>query len=358
MDASGGHSESAVAPTPGRRRRRWRGKSPRRKAPGTFAAIDLGTNNCRLLVARPAGRGFQVIDAFSRIIRLGEGLNRHGALGERAMERAVTALGVCAAKMRRHQVVRSRVVATEACRRADNQADFLERVRHETGLAIEVITAEEEASLAMASCAALLDPGVPYGLMFDIGGGSTELVWLAMEPDGQGRTVPVPRAVLSTPVGVVSLAERHGGGRRRAPRYDDMVADMLERLSAFPAREAVRDCLDRQELQMLGTSGTVTTLAGVHLALPRYDRRRVDGVSLELATVRELSRTIAEMTYDQRRRSPCIGPQRADLVVGGCAIVEAISRLWPVPTLRVADRGLREGILLGLMAAERPKATK
>jgi exopolyphosphatase/guanosine-5'-triphosphate,3'-diphosphate pyrophosphatase len=329
-------------------------------APEHFGAIDLGTNNCRLLVARPAPEGFRVVDSFSRVVRLGEGLGAADRLSEPAMARAVEALKVCAAKLRRNRVQRARAVATEACRRALNRPAFLDRVRRETGIALEVIDQEEEASLALYGCAPLLDPDVPNALVFDIGGGSTEVCWMAVEGrDGEGpfgwaeRLQPI--AWHSMPIGVASLTERHDARTPSAATYQAMVRESQAALAGFAARPEIARLFDRARtadgpaVQMLGTSGTVTTLAGVHQELPRYDRSRVDGCCLSFDTVRRVSDRIAAMSHRERVRHPCIGTDRADFVIAGCAILEAICRTWPVGSLRVADRGLREGILYHLM---------
>lgn len=311
-----------------------------------LAALDLGTNNCRLLVARPAADSFQVIDAFSRIVRLGERLSATGELGGSAMDRAVEALHVCAVKLRRRMVTHFRGVATEACRRAGNGAAFLARVARETGMKIEVIGPEEEARLALVGCAPLLDRAIPHAILFDIGGGSTEVVWLGCE-NGAWKMIDS----LSLGCGVVSFAERFGGDRISAGDYEAMVARIAALLAPFEARHGIAARVASGAVQMLGTSGTVTTLAGVRMQLPRYQRSLVDGAWLRFDDVIAASRELAEMDWAGRAAHPCIGPARADLVVAGCAILEAICRLWPVGALRVADRGLREGIILGLMSA-------
>lgn len=309
-----------------------------------LAALDLGTNNCRLLVARPDGTGFRVIDAFSRIVRLGQGLGRSGRLADDAVERTLEALAVCAAKMRRRGVTRFRAVATQACRSAGNGALFLERVAAETGLTLEIIGAEEEAALALAGCRPLFDPAIPGALVFDIGGGSTEIAWQWTGP--QGATV----AAVSMPIGVVTLAERHGGDRFTPAGYEAMVEEIGARLLEFERRHGIAEAAAGGAVQLLGTSGTVTTLAGVRLDLPRYNRDRVDGVFLDVRETLAIGRRLAGMDFAGRAAHPCIGRDRADLVVAGCAILEAICRAWPVPRLRVADRGVREGILFGLLA--------
>jgi exopolyphosphatase/guanosine-5'-triphosphate,3'-diphosphate pyrophosphatase len=324
---------------------------------GLYAALDLGTNNCRLLVAKPSHDGFRVVDAFSRIVRLGEGLAASGHLSGPAMSRTLEALKVCAAKIRRRGVTRVRAVATEACRRADNCGDFLERVRRETGIELEIISQNEEAALAICGCAPLIDPDIPDILLFDIGGGSTEICWLKAEPapGGPADGAPLAAAELSlfawasVPIGVITLAERHGGGEISPETYQAMVTEMAAAVAVFDARHQVTASVAGGKLQMLGTSGTVTTLAGVHKDLPRYDRSRVDGSYLDMATVHDICARITTMSYAQRAAHPCIGPERADLVVAGCAILSALCRLWPAERLRVADRGLREGMLYAMI---------
>nr|WP_294167253.1 Ppx/GppA phosphatase family protein [uncultured Sphingomonas sp.] len=315
----------------------------------TYAAIDLGTNNCRLLVARPTDGGFTVVDAFSRIVRLGEGLAQSGRLSDEAMNRAVEALGVCSDKLRRRRVCLSRSVATEACRRAANGREFVDRVQRETGLALEIIAPQEEARLAVLGCHKLLEPGDGPALIFDIGGGSTELV--LVDP-GEGDHAPRIKAWWSAPWGVVSLTESEGlaaiEGDERVPAY----RRMRERTRHAFSRFAELLPKDAANIRLLGTSGTVTTLASVHLALPSYDRRAVDGLHVPIAAMRNISTTISEMNFAERSSLPCIGTERADLVVAGCAILEAILDIWPAERLGVADRGIREGILRSLMARD------
>jgi exopolyphosphatase/guanosine-5'-triphosphate,3'-diphosphate pyrophosphatase len=311
----------------------------------TYAALDLGTNNCRLLIARAAADGFRVIDAFSRIVRLGEGLSRNGVLSQAAMVRTLAALRICAGKLERRGVTRFRAVATEACRKAQNCAAFIERVAGETGIRLEIITTAEEARLALAGCAPLLDYRNRFALVFDIGGGSTELLWLGLD-DGQS-----PRLLgwQSIPIGVVTLAERHGGMEIAAGVFERMVAEVAAELAPFEAAHELKRCVAEHPVQLLGTSGTVTTVAGVHLELPRYDRARVDGIWLAAEHVTGITNRLAAMSYAERAQHPCIGVDRADLVVAGCAILAAIQRALPLDRLRVADRGVREGVLFDLM---------
>jgi exopolyphosphatase/guanosine-5'-triphosphate,3'-diphosphate pyrophosphatase len=314
-----------------------------------YAALDLGTNNCRLLVARRAGRGFRIIDAFSRIVRLGEGIAQSGRLSQAAMDRTVSALAVCAEKMARRQVTRTRAVATEACRRAENCEEFLERVRAETGIPIEIIASHEEARLVMVGCTPLLDRRTPFAVVLDIGGGSTELVWLRVPSDP--RQPPQVLDFVSVPFGVVTLCDGYDGRMVTAETYAAMVAEVQAALAPFERTNAIAQRIEAGAVQMLGSSGTVTTLAAIHLALPRYSRVAVDGSVLSFAEVETISQRLLAMDYAARVAHPCIGSERADLVLAGCAILQAICTLWPVGRVRVADRGLREGILHGLCAS-------
>ena len=324
-----------------------------------YGALDLGTNNCRLLIARRSREGFRVVDAFSRIVRLGEGLSARGALSEEAMDRSIEALRICADKMERRGVTRSRLIATEACRAAANGTTFIERVKMETGLALEIVSNEDEARLAVAGCAPLLDRDCRSALVFDIGGGSTELIWVSMDdaaPAAGERTNAAfkPRIEdwISLPCGVVTLAEGHGGVDVSHDVYERMVAEVAARVLPFVTRLSGARADLGGEFHLLGTSGTVTTIAGVHLGLRRYDRTRVDGTWITPDDVQTVTRGLLAMNYDDRAAHPCVGRERADLVLAGCAIFEAIARAWPAERLRVADRGLREGILLSLMEAD------
>ncbi len=335
--------------------------APASLAPSIYGALDLGTNNCRLLIAKPSRRGFLVIDAFSRIIRLGEGVLSSGRLSEAAMKRTIEALKVCAEKMSRRAVTRSRLIATEACRIASNGGEFIQRVRGETGLSIEIVGQETEAKLAVSGCASLIDRNCDWVLVFDIGGGSSELIWLDLARLGRPwrRTlhdrVDVQTCIAawtSLPIGVVNLAERHGGREVTPGSYEAMVKDVMAGLTSFETKHRFSKRIAGKRAHFLGTSGTVTTISGIHLKLPVYERARVDGCWLTARDVRVVSNDLIGMSYAERVAQPCIGQERADLVLAGCAILEALLRTWPCQRLRVADRGLREGILATLMAED------
>jgi len=347
------NNRPASSNNPQNKRGRWR---------HVFAAVDLGTSNCRLLVAKPTKAGFRVIDAFSRTVRLGEGVESSGALSTDAMDRAVEALKICANKIRRRKVTRIRAIATEACRLADNGPDFIDRVHQETGLRLDIIPTDEEARLAVAGCSTLLDRQTDGALIFDIGGGSTELVWLDLtkvKPKPDARTdAEAIVAWTSLPLGVVNLAERYGGGDVAAASYDAMVEEVASHLRRFDGASAMKSVFESDNVHLLGTSGTVTTLAGIYLGLEKYERSKVDGVWIESESVHQISKRLSTMSYDERAAEPCVGHDRADLVVAGCAIFDAIYKLWPCDRLRVADRGLREGMLFALMDKadrERPR---
>jgi exopolyphosphatase / guanosine-5'-triphosphate,3'-diphosphate pyrophosphatase len=310
-----------------------------------FAALDLGTNNCRLLIAAPAGQGFRVLDSFSRVVRLGEGLQQSGQLSPDAMERAMAALQACADRLARQRMVRVRAIATEACRRAANAAAFLTRVQQQTGLQLDVISTREEAELALESCAPLLEPTGRRALLFDIGGGSTELVWVRLTPSGRPELV----GTVSIPVGVVGLSEQYGARAFTPEGFEAMVADITARLACFEKVHCIGHEMRQGGVKLLGTSGTVTTLAGIVLALPRYQRPLVDGQVLSRSAALGAVDALRAMGRDGLIAHPCVGPERAHFVLPGCAIFTAIHRMWPVSEVTVADRGLREGLLLRLM---------
>jgi len=328
-------------------------KSGREKAlgePSCYAALDLGTNNCRLLIATPTASGFRVVEAYSRIVRLGEGLSQSGRLSEAAMDRAMAALKVSGEKVRRRRVVKFRAIATQACRMAANGQAFVNRVANETGVRLQIITPQEEARLSVAGCLNLLDGRHEAALVVDVGGGSTELSWVDLKAAPPVGAPPV-RAWLSVPIGVVTLAERFPEGEVATEGWFRQMVDHVKgEIGAFRRADSMKPVFEADRAHLVGTSGAITSLAGMHLRLPRYDRSRVDGIWMsrddcDVATGRLLALSTAE-----RGAQPCIGPDRADLVLAGAAILQAVQELWPCSRVRVADRGLREGILLSLMS--------
>ncbi|MFZ4605649.1 MAG: Ppx/GppA phosphatase family protein [Caulobacter sp.] len=342
-----------------------RGDRPRPHGgpPPAYAALDLGTNNCRLLVATPTHGGFRVVEAYSRIVRLGEGLTLTGRMSDEAMDRALAALTVCAEKIRRRKCVRIKAIATQACRQAENGPEFIARVASETGLRLQIITPKEEAHLSVAGCVNLLDREAQAALVVDVGGGSTELSWVDLKGQGLDARprqfapwrLPI-KAWLSVPIGVVTLAERfpEAGGDVYG-WFRAMVDAVKERIAAFPHADSFREIFDAGGAHMVGTSGAITSLAGLHLDLPRYDRNLVDGLWM---TRDECDATISRLlawTPAERAAQPCIGPDRADLVLAGAAILQAVQEMWPCERVRVADRGLREGLLMSLMSDEQPR---
>ncbi len=324
---------------------------PARRAFGpAFAALDLGTNNCRMLVATPAGDGFRVLDSFSRIVRLGEGLHATGRLSDAAMDRAICALDICASRLARRSVRQVRAIATEACRRAANGHEFLMRVKHETGFDFGIISGREEAELALESCAPLLPADGRRALLFDIGGGSTELAWVRLTGGG-----PELIGFDSLPIGVVNLAERWGDAGFSPDGFEAMVVDVMERLRPFERVHCIGREISNGGVRLLGTSGTVTTLAGVALNLERYRRPAVDGVELTNQEAWDALASLRALGREGLLQHPCVGPDRVEFVLPGCAVFAAITRLWPAPHVIVADRGLREGVLLRLMRAQRSR---
>lgn len=323
-----------------------------------YGALDLGTNNCRLLIATPAGKTFRVVEAYSRIVRLGEGLSQTGRLSDVAMDRAMAALKVSADKVRRRRVIKLKAIATQACRSAENGPEFIDRVARETGLNLEVITPEEEAHLSVAGCLNLLDRTADAALVVDVGGGSTELSWVDLKGEGLDMSpgqfdpalLPI-RAWLSVPIGVVTLAEMYPEGEVATEAwFRAMVERVKGEIAAFEGADSMRALFDQDRAHLIGTSGAITSLAGMHLRLPRYDRSQVDGIWMTRQSCEAATHHLLGLTAADRAFQPCIGPDRADLVLAGAAILQAVQELWPCNRVRVADRGLREGILMSLMA--------
>lgn len=342
-----------------RRGTRGGGVVERRARPPAFAAIDLGTNNCRMLVGVPSGGGFHVLDSFSRVVRLGEGLYRTGVLSDAAMDRSIDALSICAERVRRWQVSDIRAIATEACRQAENGPAFIARVRAKTGLPIETISPREEICLALESCASLINQAERRAILFDIGGGSTEIAWVrAPGGDSPGeRGLSQLIGYHTIPVGVVTLSERCAGWCETEAGFAGVVAEIKELLRPFEQIHRIGQEIRQGGVRLIGTSGTVTTIAGIALNLDRYRRGAIDGAILPreqfaagLASIRAMGRAgLAE--------HPCIGPDRTDFVLPGCAIFAAIEDMWPTEDVAVADRGLREGMLMRLIrnARARPR---
>ncbi|WP_184008964.1 Ppx/GppA phosphatase family protein [Rubricella aquisinus] len=346
-------------------------QTPHRAGPPLYAALDLGTNSCRMLVARPDGAHFKIVDAFSKSVKLGRELERSGALSEAAIRRTIAALQVCASKVKRNRVTRMRMVATEACRRASNGEHFLRQVTRQTGLKLEMISPAEEARLAVISCAPLVDPMAEQVLVIDIGGGSTELIWLdlsALAPEARSRgmmTLSIDknrtgqaahgiRVVdwISVPLGVATLHERFSDVREVRSRFALMSCYFEDEMAEFaPYMDEMKpDYLD--QFQMIGTSGTVTTVGAAHLGLSRYDRSVVDGMTLSAGQINDVIEGFLGTDFKGRIGQLGIGLDRADLVLAGAAILQTLLRIWPTDRLRVADRGLREGMLYSMMGAD------
>jgi exopolyphosphatase/guanosine-5'-triphosphate,3'-diphosphate pyrophosphatase len=331
-----------------------------------YAAVDLGTNNCRLLVATPERQGFRVVEAFSRIVRLGDGLSRTGRLDPAAMDRALAALSICADKMKRRRVIGVRAVATQACRSAENGEEFIARAERETGVKLQVITPREEARLSVAGCLGLLDREADAALVLDVGGGSTELSWVDLRQPAcaagplSAEDLPI-KAWVSTPVGVVTLAEHFPEPCPPTEAWFRTMVDYVKgKLATFTHADEFRDIFTAGRAHLIGTSGAITSLAGLHLGLRRYERAKVDGLWLTRGDCEAAAGRLMTLGAQARAGEPCIGPDRADLVLAGAAILQAVQELWPCERVRVADRGLREGLLLSLMgqATNRPRRSR
>ncbi|MEO1314310.1 MAG: Ppx/GppA phosphatase family protein [Pseudomonadota bacterium] len=363
-------STPSAQDTSQRARTRGRGaRAPAQASGELYAALDLGTNSCRMLIAMPQGHQFKIVDAFAKSVRLGADLERTGALSRSSIERTVRALQVCASKLRKLNVKNTRLVATEACRRAKNGASFLSQVEKRTGLTLEIIRPEEEARLAVISCAPLVGAESEHVLVFDIGGGSTELVWIDVSdvPPAErpaavakldirnrlrdGGKPGVARIVdfISVPLGVATLHERYDDVEDESARFALMSWYFEEHLSSFLPYQDLGVLHGVAGFQMIGTSGTVTTVASAHLGLKRYDRRKVDGLTLTEAQIDAVISRLVALGPAGRQAEPSIGKDRAELILSGAAILQTLLRIWPTDRLGVADRGLREGILLSMM---------
>ena len=329
----------------------------RRTRPPAFAAIDLGTNNCRMLVGVPSGAGFHVLDSFSRVVRLGEGLYRTGVLSDSAMDRAIEALATCAERLKRWQVTEIKAIATEACRQAENGADFVARARAATGLPLETISPREEVGLALESCASLINQAERRALLFDIGGGSTELAWVRVHgmDSESDRHLPQLIGYHSIPVGVVTLSERCAGWCETESGFAGVVDEVKSLLRPFEHIHRIGQEIRQGGVRLVGTSGTVTTIAGIALNLDRYRRGAIDGAVLPREQVAGGLASICAMGRAGLAQHPCIGPDRVDFVLPGCAIFAAIEEMWPTQDLAVADRGLREGMLMRLIRSARTR---
>ena len=332
-----------------------------------YAALDLGTNSCRMLIAQPLGSQFTIVDSFSKTVQLGVGLEATGRLSRSSMGRTIQALRICERKIDKHGVARMRLVATEACRRARNAKDFIRQVRRETGLSLEIIAPEEEARMAVIFCAPLVNQSTEQLLVVDIGGGSTELVWIdlsAVAPADRARAImrlhmgfdaqgegAVARVVdwISVPLGVATLKDQFIDVDDDAARFALMSWFFEENLASFSPYNAENP---RAGFQIIGTSGTVTTVAASFLNLKRYDRTKVDGLQMTSDQIDLVIREYLALGPEGRRTDPRIGRDRHALIMSGAAILQALMRIWPTDRLSVADRGLREGLLYAQMSAD------
>lgn len=332
-----------------RNKNKNRYKNPKNKG-HVYGVVDLGTNNCRLLVAVPQQNGFRVIDSFSRIVRLGEGLKEEKRISDQATDRTVSALKICMDKMKRRGVTRMWNVATQACREAENGDHFVKTIEEKVKIKLDIIDPKEEARLAVMGCKALLDTNYNRGIVFDIGGGSTEIIWIEYNE----KRIPEIIDWISIPLGVVNLSEEYGTEKvLPSEHYQEMKERVKEHIIPFEEKHAIRSSIDENMVQLMGTSGTVTTLTSMHLNQAVYDRNEVDGAWMKSKDLVNLCTDLAKLDYKERLALNNIGNDRAELVVAGCAIFDALIDVWPIEDCRVADRGIREGMLHHLMDEQR-----
>lgn len=307
------------------------------------AALDLGSNTCRLIIAEVFPDGaFENVEVFSRIVRLGENLSQSNKLQSAAIERAVGALRICSRKIDEHRPLLVRCVATEACRRAQNADYFKKLVRQETKLRLEIIDPNEEAELCLKGCETLLNPRIPYGVVFDIGGGSSEVMWVKLHEGGDAELLEF----ISLPFGVVGLSETYG--TYTGVVFDDIVHSISDSLKGFHAYADICSLIQENKVQMVGCSGTATTIAALKLNLKAYDREVIDGTIIEQKDIEGIKDLLCAMTPSERAAHPCIGSGRSDLVIPGLSIFAGIYDAFPVSEICVADRGVRDGIIAQL----------
>lgn len=310
-----------------------------------YAAIDLGTTCCRLVIASPTPTSFRVIETFSKITRLGEGIINENELSQKAIKRTIAALKICSGVIAEYQpITKCRFVATAACRRAKNYDEFINRVKKETGLDIEIISTQEEARLAVVGCVPLLNRNITRGLIFDIGGGSTEISLARVTSSGKIFI----EGYVSLPYGVVTISEAFPKDDMTSLAYDTIIERTHNLLKEFDEKFNITEGIKNNEIQTIGTSGTATVLGAIHLNLTRYNRSAVDGISISRQDMYRAINKIKSIGDEGRKKHPCIG-QKADLTIAGCAIIEALSRFWPIMEITIADRGIREGMLLDMM---------
>ncbi|MFI3241041.1 MAG: Ppx/GppA phosphatase family protein [Alphaproteobacteria bacterium] len=331
--------------------KREEGKERNQEENPVYAAIDLGTNSCRLVLASPTPSAFRIVETFSKVTRLGEGIIKDNMLSSQAIKRTVNALKVCSGVINEYAPIKNcRYVATAACRRAKNHESFVKQVKKETGLDLEIISTKEEARLAVVGCLPLLNRHIKRALVFDIGGGSTEISLARITNSGKTFI----EGFVSLPYGVVTISEALPGRDMTPLAYDSIIQRTHGILSEFEEQHNITEAIRNQEIQVIGTSGTVTVLGAVHLNLPRYNRLAVDGLSVAMKDLNKTIDKIKRIGEDGRKRHACIGPQKADLTMAGCSVIEGITSFWPISEISIADRGIREGILLDMMHKNKP----
>ena len=295
------------------------------------AAIDLGTNTARLLIA--SKNPYRQLLLNRTITRLGGGFTRERGLSEEAQLRSIAALKEFAGQISCHQATRVRAVATSAVRDAINGRAFCERVQAETGICLEVIDGAEEAALTLKGVAAILDDKSGELAVFDVGGGSTEYT-LAVDEQ--------PLFSRSLPIGVVRLTEGKVGVAQ--------MEDKIRRELALLQRQLAGEGLDQRfaKATLIGTAGTATTLAAIQIGMKDYDYRRVNNHTMPLAEVQRIFDLLEPLTPKQRLEVPGLEPGREDLIIAGTLVVLVTMRVFGFRSFKVSDSGLLEGLILGV----------
>jgi exopolyphosphatase/guanosine-5'-triphosphate,3'-diphosphate pyrophosphatase len=319
-------------------------------------------------------RRLKVIDSFAKIISLGEGIKQTGVLSEEAIERTIVALRACKKKLDSHRIYKMRAVATEACRQASNTKSLIERVNSEIGVDLEVISPQEEARLVLKGCSGVISDEKNYGILMDIGGGSTEVVWLKIN---KGMTRPTISVIdsISLPFGVVTISDTYTHSKNNQEIYTVLRKNILSTIDTFMKKNNIRTNFSKGDVQVITSSGTTTTLGSLTLGLSTYDRSSVDGKDFSSKKIVEVGEELLSRYLSSTPTTVKLGKEknfitnkffdhvldksseefkifaynRMGLLAAGVVIINSILESIGDCLVRIADRGVREGILYDLM---------
>lgn len=313
-----------------------------RDAKKYFAAIDLGSRNCRTIVGCQSKAGaFEYIETYSKSVSLADGVAASKKLSRKSMDRTIEALAFCSKVLSRYAGLTYLAVATDAMRRAENASVFIKRVKRELGLIISIITPQEEAYYAALGCIEVLSLETEIFVVFDIGGGSSEIALCRQKSDKDIELIDS----LSIPYGVINLLESKdhltfSGYSNLVQKISDLSRDFLNQYAT------TLDFVNN--FQCIGTSGTTTTVAALNMNLRFYDREKINDSILQFSEILKTVHYVQSLSEDERKLHPYISQSNEDLVLGGLTILEGIVRGLPASTITVTDRGVRDGVVYAL----------